>query len=66
MSEGCYIRDSQKRRHLRRAARILFMLKALPFDEALSVLAIVCRCEDHDRRAALTAIQTAIRERSGR
>ena len=30
--------------HLKVAARILFMLKALPFDEALSVLAIVCRC----------------------
>jgi hypothetical protein len=30
--------------HLEVAARILYYLKALPFDEALDVLAIVCRC----------------------
>jgi hypothetical protein len=30
--------------HLEVAARIIYYLKALPFDEALDVLAIVCRC----------------------
>jgi hypothetical protein len=30
--------------HLAVAARIIYLLKPLPFDEALSVLAIVCRC----------------------
>jgi hypothetical protein len=30
--------------HLHVAARILYYLKALPFDEAINVLAIVCRC----------------------
>lgn len=30
--------------HLHVAARIISLLKALPFDEAIDVLAIVCRC----------------------
>jgi len=35
--------------HHEAAAGILRILKAYPFDEAISILAIVCRCvTDHD------------------